>query len=642
MKAKISLLLACLIFSLVFVNFGFEVRASEGEPRDFKSIARMFEQTLPQQPTEQQMTLWTENLLQMYFWTKDNFSIQQEEPLTKKILFFSDYLIRLEALSDKKKKFSASGLKALKAAFLLFLHEYEPALQLAKNDSHKYLRLVHLLVGEPRPDNPQIWRIPLREARQLLKDYPSALSSMAFVESVLEEGDSEQSKQLLNDAELVLAKALSLNKQNLYLQYQKAQILYFQGKQALAFQSFDALLKHSSKSYILAESIGNFYSWSKLYSRSADALERARQLQPRQLRLYRKLEQVYMQLEDPIQAIKLYLSGLQLKPQESSFYEALSVLAEQAELQKIVLLLPDYLKQTPNNAYIHIFNGDIAYRSGDLAAAQAAFEKAIQLEPNLGQAYGNLFYLFWKTKNWKELESSIQQARQNAIITPMTFYWAGLLHLQLNQPQQAIAELEKVTRKDNAVKHALFMAYRQNKQFVKAREFLQEMLKEEPKDIGLLLNMGDIYIDEKKADKAEDYYRWAQKIEPYNPEVYFSLGNLYADTGRSDMAQAAFERSIMIQPDDLEARNNLGNVLLKQKSYFEAVQQFQRILRLNPDYATAYYNIACVYSLNHQKEAALMYLKQALERDQSLKTLAGHDPDLDNLRQDNKFQELVR
>jgi hypothetical protein len=46
--------------------------------------------------------------------------------------------------------------------------------------------------------------------------------------------------------------------------------------------------------------------------------------------------------------------------------------------------------------------------------------------------------------------------------------------------------------------------------------------------------------------------------------------------------------------------------------------------------------------LNRQKEAALLFLKRALEKDQNLKTLAGSDPDFNNLRQDQKFQEMVR
>ena len=63
---------------------------------------------------------------------------------------------------------------------------------------------------------------------------------------------------------------------------------------------------------------------------------------------------------------------------------------------------------------------------------------------------------------------------------------------------------------------------------------------------------------------------------------------------------------------------------------------------MNPEYATAYYNIACAYSLNRQKETALIFLKQAVEKDQKLKNLAVSDPDFENLRQEKKFQELVR
>ncbi|MBT9546003.1 MAG: tetratricopeptide repeat protein [Candidatus Sericytochromatia bacterium] len=644
MTVRNRLLGVCLLAYLGLIVQTPEVFAKDTAQRDFYSSAQLFSQVLPSQPSEKQMNAWTEELLYLYLWSKDNFAIQQETQLEQKIQKFADALTRWEQQADTFPAASRSALKALNAAFLLLMHEYDAAQAAVKAENGQYAQVTRVLVGEAHPEYPQIWQISLVEARKLLKAHPdSLLAKMTFLEAVLEMGEGlQKNAALLVEAEQVVSKTKVLNQDYLYFHYQKAQLLYYQGKQDAAFQMFDRLLNQSPKNAVLAEAVGNFYRWVKLYARSLQTLTLAQKMQPQQPRLYRKLESVHLALDRPLDAIKMYLSGLQFIPKELSFYDALLELSSKAELKQVLEETTLALEKTPNNIYLLLFQGEINLQLAQKEAAKLAFERAVQLSPPLPQAYSSLLYFYWQERDWEALQGLLVKARQLPDILPLTYYWTGLLALELNQPKQAIEALSQASLKDSSVQQALVMAYKQAKQFVKARELLQLMLKENPKDVRLLLSMGDIYSEEKKLEKAEDYYLWAHKIEPYNPSVYFSLGNLYADSNRSDLAVDAFERSILIQPEDLDSRNNLGNVFLKNKDYVAAVLHFQRILKLDPNYATAYYNIACAYALNRQNEAALLFLKRALEKDQNLKTLAGSDPDFSNLRQDQKFQEMVR
>jgi len=468
------------------------------------------------------------------------------------------------------------------------------------------------------------------------------LAGNVLVEAILEAGgESEHKQKLLQEAEQVLKAKQRLAPENLYLQYQLAQTYYLQERQSEAFALFGHLLKQAPQSYVLAESSGNFYFWMKEYQRSAEAYGLALRVNPLQTRLYRKLEQVYLRLEAPDQALKLYLNGLLKMPSEGAFYQASKDLLMQSEPEKTLIAVEQGLKQAPGNLYLQLFKGDVLSLLERPKEAESAYQRAIQLNSVIPIAYENLFQLLWKQKDFEAMHALIERARQKPGVLNATRYWAGLVYLQEHQPELAVEELEKASLKDQGVRYALVMAYRQNKQFDKAKNLLQELLKESPRDLNLLLSMGDVYFEEKNMTKAEDYYLWANKIEPYHPSVYFSLGNLYSDSGRPHLARQAFERLILMAPEDLDARNNLGNVLLKERNFREAVQHFETILRMNPEYATAYYNMACAYSLTRQKDTALRFLKQALERDQNLKKLAMTDPDLDNLRQEKSFQELV-
>lgn len=58
--------------------------------------------------------------------------------------------------------------------------------------------------------------------------------------------------------------------------------------------------------------------------------------------------------------------------------------------------------------------------------------------------------------------------------------------------------------------------------------------------------------------------------------------------------------------------------------------------------ASCYYNIACIYSLTGKKEPALNALKNSIEAGYSGYSWAMKDPDLDNIRKESYFKEMMR
>ena len=59
------------------------------------------------------------------------------------------------------------------------------------------------------------------------------------------------------------------------------------------------------------------------------------------------------------------------------------------------------------------------------------------------------------------------------------------------------------------------------------------------------------------------------------------------------------------------------------------------------EYATPLYNLACCEALAGRKEDAIGHLRVAFERRPSLRDLAKEDTDLDPLRDDPRFRELI-
>jgi len=74
--------------------------------------------------------------------------------------------------------------------------------------------------------------------------------------------------------------------------------------------------------------------------------------------------------------------------------------------------------------------------------------------------------------------------------------------------------------------------------------------------------------------------------------------------------------------------------------YESVIDQARETLEAT-DYATPLYNLACCEALTGRKEAAIGHLRLAFERRPSLRDVAKQDTDLDSLREEAAFRELL-
>ncbi|MGL5081741.1 MAG: TPR end-of-group domain-containing protein [Microcoleaceae cyanobacterium] len=69
---------------------------------------------------------------------------------------------------------------------------------------------------------------------------------------------------------------------------------------------------------------------------------------------------------------------------------------------------------------------------------------------------------------------------------------------------------------------------------------------------------------------------------------------------------------------------------------------YDKALEFKPDAASAFYNKACCYGLQNNVELALENLEQAIKLDRKYLEMAKTDSDFDRIREDERFQALVR
>ncbi|RME74657.1 MAG: tetratricopeptide repeat protein, partial [Planctomycetota bacterium] len=88
--------------------------------------------------------------------------------------------------------------------------------------------------------------------------------------------------------------------------------------------------------------------------------------------------------------------------------------------------------------------------------------------------------------------------------------------------------------------------------------------------------------------------------------------------------------------------NNQGLKELQKGDYKKAAFFLKKALELDPLNKTTLYNLACVYSLWKKKEKAFYYLKKAILKGFHDVKHMQNDHDLDNIRKDPRFQELLK
>ena len=83
------------------------------------------------------------------------------------------------------------------------------------------------------------------------------------------------------------------------------------------------------------------------------------------------------------------------------------------------------------------------------------------------------------------------------------------------------------------------------------------------------------------------------------------------------------------------------NPLYRDGEYAKAAEQGREIADANPEYWVLAYNVACCEALAGHPAEALAYLRRALEKSDQAREYAKGDSDLDSLRDDPAFKELV-
>lgn len=175
--------------------------------------------------------------------------------------------------------------------------------------------------------------------------------------------------------------------------------------------------------------------------------------------------------------------------------------------------------------------GDFYIQRNKAPEAEVAFRRALQLDPKNGPAQMDLGRLELALGRKPDAEQTFKQV---ATLENYTNVY-GLFLLQQGRRDEAIAELEKLTKQnpDNRVfRSDLILAYGSENRIGDVRRVLDAALKKNPKDSDALLSRGELFIDQGRYTEAATDLNKVRELLPNSPAVHYAIAKL--DQKRGD------------------------------------------------------------------------------------------------------------
>lgn len=325
--------------------------------------------------------------------------------------------------------------------------------------------------------------------------------------------------------------------------------------------------------------------------------------------------QVYLNLEDTIQALKDYSQAINIVPDDDRFYnQRAQVYYEQG---KYDLADKDYLKM------ISLKEGDVmGYMGiGRNANAQKRYEDAIKqfdyvvkLEPNYSSAYSFRAESYIGLKKYNEAIDDVISAL-GIDRDRKAFY--ELQELADSAFEQTVAKLKVQKIKEpneQSWDYDLGIVYERAAKYNKAIAYYKESLEKES-NIITASRISSCYDDLGDYDKALEYCNQAIALDSVKANYLYEKANILDNAGRTQEAIKTMSDYIANTPDEPAGYYQRGWFKDHFGDIEGALEDYTMAITLQPNVAYAYLNRGVLYRLKGENAKAESDFKQVVRLD---------------------------
>jgi serine/threonine protein kinase/lipoprotein NlpI len=291
----------------------------------------------------------------------------------------------------------------------------------------------------------------------------------------------------------------------------------------------------------------------------------------------------------------------------------------------------------------------LSNQSSYLDEAEHCYGVGIAMRPDIYWAYFNRGLLYLEMKDHSKALSDFDQVIALRPDLASAYINRAMARMGMADFQGAIDDLTRALDFRDAPTQALFLRSRARVALGDREGALRdrdEGLKREPSDpvSWVVRGMSKLPVDPQGALADLDS---ALALNPTYDRALQNKANVLSEhLGRDEEAVQVLDKAVASHPGYVKALAGRGVLLARLGRREAAIRDAQAVLAMD-DSALGVYQAACVYALISKdspadRAEALRLLAAAVRKDGSWLSVAGKDPDLDPIRDQPEFQDLLK
>jgi len=391
----------------------------------------------------------------------------------------------------------------------------------------------------------------------------------------------------------------------------------------------------------------NGLGWVQFHLRRYDhalrCFQRALEIEPNNLEAHNGLGATYSDLQQYEEAIRTFKRALEIKLDDPEAYSGLG--------------------------WVHYF-----LRRYDEATRY--FHRALEIEPTLLAANLGAGRVCSSLRRYDEATHYFQRALEIKPDHSTANSGLGWVHYSLRRYDEATRFFQRVLEiePNNSEAHnGLGWIYNLLWRYDEATRSFQRALEIDPNNLGAQRGLGLAHFYQLQSKKAIKILTRLTEIDPSNGGAWNDLGLYLSAVGETAQAIATLEKSIATDPALAKPHRHLGKIHLIHGRLLEGIACLERAVHLDSEYSAAHASLAVAYRRMGRAADAERHLQlasQFLERSDDYnratyeavagntagalrqleevfrfapgyRLVARRDPDLDGLRANPSFQQLI-
>lgn len=279
------------------------------------------------------------------------------------------------------------------------------------------------------------------------------------------------------------------------------------------------------------------------------------------------------------------------------FYPAyimlIRIYAIQGRLEQALQEVDVLVREWPDHPVGYIMKGDLAYVSGEKDIALAAYNKAVEIEPDSTYTWTKILHLRLEQQEFSMADDLADWLIQKNPHLPEPYLAKGIISMQKGKKEEATSFFQKVLEL--------------NDEHYKAHYYL-----------GLIKT-------ESSEREAIGHYERSLEIYPRQPIIYSQLARLYVKTNDNTMGLNTAKRWAANYQDQGEPYEFMAMIYIAESNNHEAVRYLKKAISLEPKIPSFYLRLGSLYErLGEQSKAVALY-------EEALRNIPDHPVLLNNL-----------